>query len=357
MINRCIHQAAMLFISGTVYSCQLEPFVSLLGEESPSTDSEESSDHDAHLPSASSSTTSLPEDTSDPSTSDTTENSSESSASSTSSPEDSQNDDSDQDSESDSGSVDADSESVDSESGTPDPPSSSEADSDSTETSSSNEDDQGESESEGSESEEDEGNSTSDSNDENCNAAVVYTFDSGPEGWRTGQANLQSSGNSWEWGFTNRLHAFVWATSLDDFCLNNESSYVASPTFSLAGCQNSKVTLVIHHWYAFSDIIGYVPGDGGIVEVSLDGGTTWDWIEAKGHKYCPTPIYSSFLPVKNKLGFCRYSQNLTFYESRFDLSPYAMKEESLVAIRFVIGTNHDIREPGWYINQVEIEVD
>lgn len=109
---------------------------------------------------------------------------------------------------------------------------------------------------------------------------TIYTEDfEDSNGSYVAEALVEDSDNSWEWGIPSsgpgNAHSGskVWATNLDGNYRDYEESAITSPAINLDGQANKGIIL---SWWQWVDTeYGY---DYAQVEVSKDGGTTWEHI-------------------------------------------------------------------------------
>ena len=97
-----------------------------------------------------------------------------------------------------------------------------------------------------------------------------WTFDDCDETWEVGAADASApTPPGWECGeppddiSLGGAHTGVWATSLSGEYTEDQSSYLASPSFSLADCTGATVYLSFAHLYQFGS------GDGGVVQARV----------------------------------------------------------------------------------------
>lgn len=116
------------------------------------------------------------------------------------------------------------------------------------------------------------------SNDTGCLAFTgVSTFNVPYEDDFEGKNYFVSTGGlkQWQRGYPNKTvfdapHSgnYAWATSLNDFYLNNSNDYLYSPFFNLSAFPNTY----LRFWHRMETQTG---SDGGSVEISTDGGSTF----------------------------------------------------------------------------------
>lgn len=109
--------------------------------------------------------------------------------------------------------------------------------------------------------------------------------------------------------------------------------------------------LTMSFWHRYSTESGY---DGGVVEISLNGGTTWADIGAANflqNGYNRTMLVNAAPPLASRLAFSGNSS--TFIQSIVDLTPYA--NESNVKIRFRSCSDNSVTVLGWYVDDIQIK--
>ncbi|MFQ5607172.1 MAG: choice-of-anchor D domain-containing protein, partial [Candidatus Zixiibacteriota bacterium] len=164
------------------------------------------------------------------------------------------------------------------------------------------------------------------------------THVNGIDQW-TLQSNVASSG-AWSWQVSQ--HSGVGADALK------------SPAIDLTGFADA--TLTFKHYYNFDDCSGdptFEP-DGGIVEVSTDGGGSWTQVfPVGGYPYTLDDICGNILAF-----FDAYSHDggtrFAFEPAAFDLTPFAGQ---IIQIRFHAGWdcgNCGIND-GWFIDDVTVK--
>jgi len=178
-----------------------------------------------------------------------------------------------------------------------------------------------------------------------------------PTRWSTGSldAALYGTGvNCWEWGIPtsgpNAAHSgqYLWATDLDGNYPNYAYCYLQSPSISLPSSGGLQINLSFWHWYEFEYYAGDGGYDGGWVEISTDGGQTWQQIDP-----IDGPAYRTDL-----LGYITYETDRAWLgssngwvKSVFNLTAYAGKT---IMIRFVFFSDYSVTCAGWYIDDAYI---
>jgi hypothetical protein len=181
----------------------------------------------------------------------------------------------------------------------------------------------------------------------------TWTFDDCSADWEVGAADPSApTPPGWECGeppteiSVGGAHTGVWATSLGGEYTEDQSSYLASPSFSLADCAGATVYLSFAHLYEFGS------GDGGLVQTSTDGGASWTTIAPVWHGYCSGTLDSPWSPPGGEPGFCGGDKD-AWIHSLVELDAYS--GEADVRVRFVFGSDGIIEQAGWYIDSVRTE--
>jgi hypothetical protein len=112
-------------------------------------------------------------------------------------------------------------------------------------------------------------------------------------------------------------------------------------------CLGSSATMVFWHWIHAELNTGKYAWDGGVVEISQDGGKTWSQIApVGGYYYKIYPNY--FSPFAANTPCFAWTNDWTRVE--FDLSAYTGSAK----IRFRFGSDQYYNSEGWYIDDVAI---
>ena len=170
-------------------------------------------------------------------------------------------------------------------------------------------------------------------------------MESGVGGW-----THSGAGDNWELGTptsgpgSTYSGSNAWATNLDgDYGTDDMNAQLVSPSVDLSGIKSAQLTFQ-HYYYTESYY------DGGIVEISPDGGSSWTQINPvggypedalhPGNPLGPVPAYSGY-------------SGAGWHQAVFDISSYDGSSD--VKIRFRFGTDFSVNHyPGWYIDDVTI---
>lgn len=215
----------------------------------------------------------------------------------------------------------------------------------------------------------------------NALAAARESFEDGPDGW-THHVMDGVSGtwpfDPWEVGTPSSVGpsscadgARCWATDLDQNYAQCGRAELRSPSIDLTACAGRSIVLVWEQWYEFwsGSYNGTTWYDGGLVEVSTDGGTTWSPVDPsiysgtirinpnRGSAY--SCLQSNSFHVHNRPGFVGSSGGWERVEAELFVS-------GTFRVRFAwasgvsssttnANTSRSATAPGWYIDDVRFE--
>ena len=168
------------------------------------------------------------------------------------------------------------------------------------------------------------------------------TFAAGAE---SGDPAMYTGGSSGQWYLTTSM-AHSGTSSYWSGYNNSECSYLVTPSLALTASKNSTLT----YWTAWNIEDRY---DGGVVEISTDGGATWT-------RLTPSPGYPGNIQATSDA--CGYATNtprhsgtnssyMTFAQYSVDLSAY---NGSTVYIRWDLSTDYSVTGQGWFVDDVSI---
>lgn len=215
-------------------------------------------------------------------------------------------------------------------------------------------------------------------------AALKFSFDTGPDGFTHEILdNAQSSGASWPfdpWAHGTPSNALgcasgqCWATELSQNYAQCQRAALVSPVIDLSACAAQDVSVTFQHAYSFwSGAISSVSYyDGGVVEISKDGGSTWS--VAGPYTYPGTVkinpqwtssyacVAASGFHVDQKPGFVQ--AGTTWHKETIPI--VAAYRTASFKVRFAFGsgvssqttnanTSRSATAPGWHIDDVAIE--
>ncbi len=173
-------------------------------------------------------------------------------------------------------------------------------------------------------------------------------FESGVGGW-----SHSGIGDNWELGNPTSGPGYAisgtnaWATNLDgNYGIDYMLTHLVSPSIDLEGVTSAQLSFY-HHYHTESY------WDGGIVEISPNGGVSWVQITPEGGY--PEDALSSYNTLGPVPAYSGYS-GVAWYKAVFDISSYV--GSSNVRIRFSFGSDYSVNYyPGWYIDHVKIQGD
>lgn len=171
-------------------------------------------------------------------------------------------------------------------------------------------------------------------------------FESGTDGWAQGSGG---SGNTWAlWG--TRVHGGTQAWHANDPSSISDQRLVSPPVTLPAG----QASLTLLYWnYRIIENNTASCFDGGILEISNDGGGSWTQLS---NASLFTDPYSGLIetayqnPLAGLNAWCGTSQN--WLQSKVDLNAYA---GNTVNFRFRLGTDDQVGREGWSIDDVVVQ--
>lgn len=153
--------------------------------------------------------------------------------------------------------------------------------------------------------------------------------------WHLSVEKSHSGSHSWKSGDTG-----------DGTYFHLENGALVSPAILLAN--NSMLTF--WHWMEAEIRSAMRAWDGGVVEVSADGGSTWEQIDPVGGY--PFTIWDEAPGVGSpfEAGTPCFSGSHDWKQEQFDLSAYS----NLVQLRLRFGSDEWSEKEGWYIDDVQV---
>ncbi|MBD3334684.1 MAG: M20/M25/M40 family metallo-hydrolase [Candidatus Eisenbacteria bacterium] len=127
---------------------------------------------------------------------------------------------------------------------------------------------------------------------------------------------------------------------------NGLHGVLESPPFnvSFAG------VLTMWHWMSAEILNGTQAWDGGNVEVSADGGESWELLAPEGgYPYVSVDNPASPFPGGTPV----FSGQHGWRQETFDLAEHS----GIIQIRFVFGSDGAVHEEGWYVDDIEVALD
>jgi hypothetical protein len=158
----------------------------------------------------------------------------------------------------------------------------------------------------------------------------------------------------WQWGIPtsgpNTAHSGsrLWATNLSDNYNDRTESILEIPEISLAGQDSAK--LIFWHWYQneYSSVTFW---DGGNIKFSVDNGVFQVITPRDGYDGI-IDNFNTFLGGEPCFGGPATNGNF-WHQEVVDLTPYV---DHSIRIRFHFASDEAVTEPGWYLDDVEIEL-
>ena len=186
-------------------------------------------------------------------------------------------------------------------------------------------------------------------------SALGFTHSATDEGfedpWELGQPEDQAcySGES------------CWGTRLDGEYDNCEAGQVASPEFDFSACAGSDATVELRFWqtYRFENPSGDTWWDGGFVQLSGDGGATWENVS-------PSPGYEGV--IGGNYSECEGVPEIDGHEAWSGVIPGEEWSQVVVPIdevfrtdsfrlRLVFGSDRGVTREGWLVDALEFAVE
>jgi hypothetical protein len=177
-----------------------------------------------------------------------------------------------------------------------------------------------------------------------ANVLYDYGFESGASGWTSG-----GTGNTWALVTTNPHSGANHYRGLGSSSVSDQR--LISPAVALPAGENP---VVLKFWHTPNlEASGTTACfDGGILEVSTNGGTTWTQVPnasllAGGYRGAISSSYSN--PLAGLQGWCGSS---AYINTIADLSAYAGQTAQF---RMRLGTDTSVSAPGWDVDDVMVQ--
>jgi hypothetical protein len=152
--------------------------------------------------------------------------------------------------------------------------------------------------------------------------------------WHLEDYRNNTAGGTYSWKFGG-----TGSTNYSDY----SHGALVTPTL----CLGPDATLTFWQYIDAELASGDYAWDGGIVEISTDGGQSWSQITPVGgyHRLIQPNTASPFEP-----GTPCFATSSGWEEVEFDLSAY----EGPALVRFRFGSDASVREEGWYIDDISV---
>lgn len=154
-----------------------------------------------------------------------------------------------------------------------------------------------------------------------------------------------AANTGWQWGTDATAGAHsgtkVWGTKLGANYDNCADYRLDLPPLDLRFYQSAR----LHFWHWYKTEGTY---DGGNVQVSTDGGSTWVVLPPVGGY--PDQLRGSCNPLANQGGYA--GTGTTWREGIVDLASYTGRS---IRVRFWFGSDSGVRDRGWYIDDISLE--
>lgn len=181
----------------------------------------------------------------------------------------------------------------------------------------------------------------------------------GPGEWKN---YSNGKGTEWQWGSPenvgpNSTHSglYAWGTNIASNYTDESVAYLESPHFDLALSTN---TYLGFWFYMITENFSSHNWDGGLIEISTDGGGNWVQIDDPV-LLNPDPYYDAVLrdatgnAFGGQMAYCY--DRIDWTEVSVDLSKY--DGSSSLKFRFAFGSDIVGNAPGWYIDDVVLSAD
>jgi len=177
-------------------------------------------------------------------------------------------------------------------------------------------------------------------------AVYGYGFESGAGGWTS-----SGTGNTWAVSTTNPYAGSSHYRGLGSGAVSDQR--LASPPVSLPTGENP---MVLRFWHkpdleANGATACY---DGGVLEISTDGGASWSYVPAAGillGSYRTGTVATGFSnPLAGLNAWC--GESTGYVNAIVDLNAY---EGQTVAFRWRLGTDSGVSAPGWDVDEVSVQ--
>ncbi len=192
---------------------------------------------------------------------------------------------------------------------------------------------------------------------------VEYDFEDGDGGFSHDDTDSGFS-DPWELGEPDDRECYsgdrCWAIALDGEYGDCEAGALLTPEIDLSACAGTgaTVSLTFWHWYQFEagTMANY---DGGTVQVSPDGGDSWDVAHPDPDYLGPIQgTYDECGDVATINGMPGWSAAMggeSWGQVTVELDDDVLTDA--FRARFLFASDRGVVDEGWYVDDVEIEVD
>jgi serine protease AprX len=169
-----------------------------------------------------------------------------------------------------------------------------------------------------------------------------YGFEAGVGGWALGGGG---SGNTWALSGA-RVHTGAAAYHATDPDASSDQRLVSPAVVLPTGV--SPITLQFWNWQEMESLGSDSCWDGGLVEISTDGGGSWTQLPST--VMLTDPYDGQIIGLSDLDGWCGDPQD--WLESVVDVSAYAGQTAQF---RFRLGSDSSVGREGWYLDDVTVQ--
>jgi len=202
--------------------------------------------------------------------------------------------------------------------------------------------------------------------DDNGNACAdivqLFDFESGADGF---SSSVTDTGYDDPWDLGETEHgdchsgSECWGTNLDGEYDNCEAGALAAPVFDLTACEEEGKDVYVMFWHYYQFEAGTEANyDGGLLQMSDDGGASWDDVSTS-HTYTG-PIEGNYsecpgdASIEGSNGWSAVIDGMAWREVEAQLDSRFLTDE--FTFRFVFASDRGVTDLGWYIDDVELVV-
>jgi hypothetical protein len=202
------------------------------------------------------------------------------------------------------------------------------------------------------------GDTSADTDSASCaDAMAAFDFEGDEQGFDSDETD-DGFNDPWEHGSPDNEDCHsgddCWGTGLDGEYDNCEAGALVSPVIDLSACAGEEVTLSFWHVYRLEDQSSDTWYDGAMVQVSADGGETWNEVDpSEGYTGVIEGNFSECDDSSEFYGEEGWSGSIGDWEEvTVDLD-----EDLLTAdfrVRFWFASDRGATEEGWFVDDVEL---